>query len=220
MKLFTRIFKNIVNNFKAYTQEKHKDVFEKFKVYVEESSDYSQFRRLNRIPFNNNPLKGVNNAIKTQVTNYIKKNVGVLMKDLEADFKRRVNLISQGTRLIFDTRLLIPHRFWQYGQYFSEICQSLIQDVTKPPNKLLKIIYIGDQYCFQTYLDRNDKTKAAVEFKIKDTLVKIGTEDEEEIIKEFFKTKLFYQPTKQDLKLLNEPKSKELSDSFTLIDVK
>ena len=89
------------------------------------------------------------------------------MKDLEADLKRRVNMISQGTRLIFDTRLLIPRRFWQYGQYFSEICQSLIQDVTKPPNKLLKIIYIGDRYCFQTYLDRNDKTKLQSNLKSK-----------------------------------------------------
>jgi len=216
-----KIFKSIVQSFKTYTETKHKEVFEKFEVYTNQYTGYSLFRRPVRIPFDNNPLEGINNGIKTQVTNFVKKNVGVLMKDLEADLKNKVNLITQGVRLIFDTKLLIPHNFWQFARYFSEICQSLIQDVTKPPNKHIKTIYIGDQYCFQTFLDRNDKTKTASEFKVKDKLVKIGIEDDKETIKEFFKSELFYQPTKQEIKLYNEPeKAKSLSQCFTLIALK
>ena len=63
----------------------------------------------------------------------------------------------------------------------------------------------------KTFLDRNDKTKAATEFKFKDNFIKIGAEDDEETIKEFFESKLFYQPSKQDIKLYNEPeKAKDL----------
>jgi len=70
-------------------------------------------------------------------------------------------------------------------------------------------------------LDQNDKTKTATEFKFKDNFIKIGVEGDEETIKEFFKSKLFYQPSKQDIKLYNDPeKAKDLSQSFSLNTVK
>lgn len=85
----------------------------------------------------------------------------------------------------------------------------------------MKTVYIGEQYCFQTYLDSNDKTKAASEFKVENNFVKIGIEDEEDKIKDFFRADLFYQPTQQEIKLYNEPeKAKDLSQCFTLVAIK
>jgi len=137
------IFTKVANVFKTHLELNQKEVYEKFKDYLSDKKSYSLFKRPKCLPFDNNPLEGINNGIKAKVTNYVTRNVGVLLRELENDLKNRLEVINKERRLIFDKRLLIPHQFWNYAKWFSEICQDFIFEAIKRSNNSIKTFFLG-----------------------------------------------------------------------------
>lgn len=55
--------------------------------YLFDKTGFSFFRKAKLIPFSNNPLEGVNNGLKSNITDYARRNVGQLPGELEEDLK-------------------------------------------------------------------------------------------------------------------------------------
>lgn len=214
------IFSLIWKIFSEFIEKDHPEFYKKFKVYGTKKLGYSLFKRPILIPFDNNPLEGVNNMIKIKITEYVRQNMGVLLKDLESEIKDQSEKLEQGRRIIWERKLRIPHLLWKYGLCLSNILKEVSVQINEGNQQ--RTLFIGEKYAFQTYLDARDKNKAASEIRVKDKAIRIEADASDKDIQDFFKSDVFFKPTSIDMNIYNNPslEAKTLQDCFLLVSIK
>lgn len=205
--------------FSIYLKNAHPQIFDKFQTYATKTTTYSLFSRPVLMPFDTNPLEGVNNGIKAKITEYVRQNIGVLLENLSSDLQEESDKVLQDFRPIWETRLRVPHRMWLYAKCLGRIFPDVSQNLSKSGDSCYTIL-LGEHYAFQTYFSSSCKTQATKEIRVGDKLINISSTTEEEL-ESFFKSDLFFQPQKSQVNLyLNPKKATNLSDCFLLTSIK
>lgn len=214
------VFDAIAAIFSKEIGEEHPVFYQKFERYLTEVRGWSLYKKKKLVPFDNNPLEGVNNGIKASITSYMRDNCGELLAKLEKQLDKLSKETLNIKRTMWMTRFRISTKMWKYAKCLENIFSSVFY---KPPGRTSAnvTLYIGEYYAFQTYLKKKEKTETSDEFVVGDKEVKINYDSTLEEIREFFKNDIFFKPERNDVELYNEPEGAvDLDDCYMLIKVK
>ena len=121
----------------------------------------------------------------------------------------------------WETKSRIPNLMEKYGKSLEIILHEIKFKVGSKSNDAKYTFFVGENYGFNSFLNDKDKNKATSELYILDNIVTIGLTDGLEEISKLFKNKIFYKPSKYEVRLFSNPKNLlALEECYVFVKIK